>query len=335
MSFDSRKPVCAAVMWAGLAPVAMGACKITIMGELSVDTAHNRILTAGTIDAHPVTVLIDTGSAFSFIWESAARRLNLPIGAMPGVRIYGIGGWANASQTALKRLQIGTFYANDLRLVVLGGGAGQSADAPVFVLGDDLLSHFDTEFDLAHGKVRLLRTAGCKLDETPYWTTTFSEADLEGSDITRPQIRANVLVNGKSVSALFDTGSLTSTITRAAAERAGVTPWRPHTQAPDRISGIGSEQEESWVGTFSVFAVGDETVRNVSLRIADLFRADREVKIGSHVAREVEGLPTMLIGCDFFLRHRMLVLSKQRKLVFTYNGGPIFQVMEGESAHSP
>jgi hypothetical protein len=34
--------------------------------------------------------------------------------------------------------------------------------------------------------------------------------------------------------------------------------------------------------------------------------------------------PSMLVGCDFFLAHRILVLSKQHKLVFTYNGGPIF-----------
>jgi len=34
----------------------------------------------------------------------------------------------------------------------------------------------------------------------------------------------------------------------------------------------------------------------------------------------------MLIGADFFLSHRVYVASSQRKLYFTYNGGPVFDL---------
>ena len=34
----------------------------------------------------------------------------------------------------------------------------------------------------------------------------------------------------------------------------------------------------------------------------------------------------MLIGADFFLSHRIYVASSQRKLYFTYNGGPVFNL---------
>jgi len=34
----------------------------------------------------------------------------------------------------------------------------------------------------------------------------------------------------------------------------------------------------------------------------------------------------MLIGADFFLSHRIYVASSQRKLYFTYNGGPVFDL---------
>ena len=34
----------------------------------------------------------------------------------------------------------------------------------------------------------------------------------------------------------------------------------------------------------------------------------------------------MLIGADFFLSHRIYVASSQRKLFFTYNGGPVFNL---------
>ena len=37
----------------------------------------------------------------------------------------------------------------------------------------------------------------------------------------------------------------------------------------------------------------------------------------------------MLIGADFFLSHRVYVANSQRKLYFTYNGGPVFNLTAG------
>jgi hypothetical protein len=82
------------------------------------------------------------------------------------------------------------------------------------------------------------------------------------------------------------------------------------------------------VGTFPTFALGSESVRNVKLRISDMFAANKVIATGSHVGKVNEDAPGMLIGCDFFLAHRVLVLFKERKLLFTYNGGPIFQAVK-------
>jgi hypothetical protein len=43
----------------------------------------------------------------------------------------------------------------------------------------------------------------------------------------------------------------------------------------------------------------------------------------------------MLIGCDFFLAHHVLVLNRQRKLLFTYNGGTVFQIPPSAPASPP
>jgi predicted aspartyl protease len=329
-----RRLVFAACIGFAFVHGAEAACKIGIVGELTVETARNRVVTAGEIAGQPIKVLIDTGTSFSFIWEDAAQRLHLPVNDMRGVQIYGIGGQARSFQTLVRELRIGTFYAKDLSLVVLGARPGRPSDAPALVVGDDLFSRFSTEFDLAHGKIRLLRTEGCHVDEVPYWSKTYSAGDLARSDDLAPQIRSRVAINGKTIDAVLDTGIRMSAITRRGAERAGVTPWLEGAPSAGKVGGVGRETEESWIGTFESFTIGDETVRNVSLRIADLFRADRAMPTGSHIAHEVEGLPTMLIGCDFFLAHRMVVMSKQHKLVFTYNGGPIFQIDHAEHAAS-
>jgi hypothetical protein len=39
----------------------------------------------------------------------------------------------------------------------------------------------------------------------------------------------------------------------------------------------------------------------------------------------------MLVGCDFFLSHRILVLAKEHTLLFTYNGGPVFQLVKSSA----
>jgi hypothetical protein len=327
-----RALVLAAGLCVAFANRAEAACKIGVIGELTLDTTHNRLVTDGEVNGQPIKVLIDTGSSFSFIWDDAAQRLHLPLSGLRGVKIYGIGGEAKSSQTTIRHVRIGTFHANDLQLVVIGARPGRRPDAPALVLGDDLFSGFNTEFDLAHGKIRLLRTEGCQVDQIPYWSRTYSLGELERSDSLAPQIRTRVAVNGRTIDAIFDTGTQTSAITRRAAERAGVAPWLEGAPAAGKMGGIGSEKEESWIGIFGTFTVGDETVRNVSLRIADLFRADKGYETGSHVAHEVEGLPTMLIGCDFLLAHRVVVIAKQRKFVFTYNGGPIFQTMHTRPA---
>jgi hypothetical protein len=90
------------------------------------------------------------------------------------------------------------------------------------------------------------------------------------------------------------------------------------------VVGIANRRLESWVGTFDSVSIGDETIRNVKLRVADLFGNDKAAETGSRISRAVEG-SSLIIGFDFLLSHRVLVLAKEHKLLFTYNGGPLFQ----------
>jgi predicted aspartyl protease len=324
--------VYAALLGASVAPAAQGACKLVLVGEIPVDTAHNRLITVGTIDGQPATILIDTGTPFSLLRESAARRLGLPLidqqGAgrysQQGLSIYGVGGQAgSARETAVKRLQIGSFARAELSFLVVSDSP-RIARYPDLLLGDALLSRYSTEFDLAHRMVRLFDNEGCKPDQVAYWANTYSLADMAPWNMQQPRIEVTAVVNGRALTAILDTGVAHSIITRAASERVGVAPWRERIPPVSKSGGLGSEKEDTWVGTFATFAIGDEAIKNVRLLISDLFRADLLRETGTRLPRMPEGLPDVLIGCDFFLSHRMLVLSREHKLVFTYNGGPIF-----------
>jgi predicted aspartyl protease len=328
--------VCAGLLGLVCASAALGACKVMVVGEIPVVTAHNRVLTVGKVNGQPLAILIDTGSPFSLMRESAARRLGLPLIKQQGFResqeisIYGVGGRADSGgTTAVKQLQIGSFERRELTFLVLGDSP-RTALYPDLLLGEALLSRYSTEFDLAHRMVRLLDTESCEPDEVAYWTDKYSLADMEPWNVQQPRIQVKVLLNGMPFTAILDTGQAHSIITRDAAARAGVAPWREGVAPVTKSSGLGRETEDTWVGTFATFTLGDESVKNVQLLISDLFRADSHSRSGSRLPGAVEGLPSMIVGCDFFLAHRVLVLSRQHKLVFTYDGGPIFTAEEPE-----
>ena len=60
-------------------------------------------------------------------------------------------------------------------------------------------------------------------------------------------------------------------------------------------------------------------------------------KTGSRIAREIDGLPEMLIGADFVRSHRIYVALGQRKVYFSYLGGPVFHqgTPEAEAERMP
>jgi hypothetical protein len=49
------------------------------------------------------------------------------------------------------------------------------------------------------------------------------------------------------------------------------------------------------------------------------------------VAVQARGAPSMLIGEDFLHAHRVMVDAKDRVMVFSYNGGPIFSAAQTQT----
>jgi len=322
--------ICWPIFCTALAPAALADCKLLQIAELPVSVVHNQPLIDAQINDQPVKVLVDTGAAYSFLWEDQARQLRLPLQQVTGFHLYGIDGEARALATQVKRLQIGSFTFKDMSLTVIGTDRRphSKGSASALVLGEDFFAKFTTEFDLAHGVIRLLKPEDCKPEQLAYWGKAYSLADLDRTNEGYPSIEANVLVNGQHVVAVLDSGATTSHISQAAADRAGFTPAPSGVAAVDKSTGIAGKAVQVRVGTFNNFAIGDEVVRNVKLRIADLFGRDKVQDTGSNLARPLDDLPSMLIGCDFFISHHIMVLFKEHKLLFTYNGGPIFQTIE-------
>jgi len=117
-----------------------------------------------------------------------------------------------------------------------------------------------------------------------------------------------------------------SVVSPAAAASAGVTLDSTNVRFVGKLHGVGRNAIDSWIGTFGSFTIGDETIRNAKLLISDMNKSNEVMTIRSRIPVPVS-MPPMLIGADFFLAHRMLIDGPDRKMVFTYLGGPVFDTL--------
>ena len=321
--------LCAAALTFGPTGVATAACQLKEISEFHVTMDGNEPLVDGSINGHPVRFLVDMGSSSTIISRSGAKALGLTPHRMSNVTVYGAGGGEVPGETIIDDLKIGNMYAHKADMMVLGQGL--KSNRYVGLLGADVLLQADVEFDFADGFIRILRAQGCDGDQVVYWNKAYSLASIVPSN--NPNIlKVYVTLNGQRAVAQVDTGAYTSVVTSGMADRAGVSPTTEAVRPVGATTGIAGAPVPTSVAVFSSLAVGDETIKNAKLKIADLFHADVKAEIGSLVPKAAIGFPDMLLGADFIRAHRIYVARSQGKVYFSYNGGPIFQVLAPRAA---
>jgi predicted aspartyl protease len=330
MSRFRRAAACALACVALAAPtLALADCKLLQVAEFKTDPASYQPIVEGSVNAHPVKILIDSGAAFSGVVGGAADRLGLPTIEMVGMRAYGVGGDTQVYRAHIKRLKIGDLEKADLDLYVVG----DSSETPPYsvVLGDDVLSKVDVEFDLAHNAIRLFQPKGCSPPQLLYWGAAYSQAQLLGVDANAPAMQARALVNGKQVLAELDSGAETSILDATAAAADGVAQPAPSTD-DQSMHGVGPTTVRSWTGRLDSFALGDERIAHVSLQVVAFSGGMSVTDTGSHTPRRLESTPSMFIGDDFLHAHRVFVDNEDHLILFSYQGGPVFGGQSSSSA---
>lgn len=273
------------------------------------------------IDMHPMVTaqingvdasfIADSGAFYSMLSPASAAEFKLNSYPAPiGLFVRGTGGSASVSVARVKVFTLAGVPLHNIEFLVGGGAAGGGG---VGVLGQNVFSIGDVEYDLAQGAIRLIREEGCKNVNLAYWVSgtsqTYSMMDIEWTTPRSPHTTGTATINGVNIRVMFDTGAYTSVLSERAAERAGVRVDSPGVTDAGYSRGIGQRMVKSWIAPFASFKLGDEEIRNTRLRIGE------------------PGIDTdMLIGADFFLSHRIYVASKQHKLFFTYNGGAVFNL---------
>ncbi|PIM51180.1 hypothetical protein CS062_21110 [Roseateles chitinivorans] len=300
-------PLLALILGAAGAAAAPDKCQIETM-DIPVRLVESRPVATVKLNGVPVPLLVDSGAFYSFLSEASARQLNLRTKPAPdGLRVYGITG-------AVQALRVTTVQSVVLEQAELKGVeflvGGNEINAGIMgVLGRNFLSVADTEYDLAHGVVRLVFPKGdCEKTSLACWAgeAPVIEAPLISYGRSDRAVRVPVLVNGEKLRALMDTGAPATALMIGAARKAGIA--EADLTPSGRTGGAGAEFAREWTTRVDRFELGGEKVSNNRMRVTDA--SDNEYG--------------MLLGLDYFLSHRVYVSRLQGKIYATWNGGPIF-----------
>jgi tetratricopeptide (TPR) repeat protein len=314
-----------AAVWApmlvlGLAATGSAAaddCKLGVAGELPVKMLGGHPLIAGSINGVDATFMADSGAFYSMLTAASAEKFHLRLEPMPDViDVVGVGGHENTYRAKANEFTLVGLHGGPLHhieFIVGGNSFVRDADG---VIGQNVFNYGDTEFDLANGMIRIMRTTGCAGHNLAYWSGSQAVGVLEVSRTTplEPHILGTATLNGKKIRVLFDTGASASYLTKRAAERVGV-----KVAASDGVTsggvtaGIGRRAVETWVATFESLDLGGELIKNIKLRIGDF---DNRIKAD------------LLLGADFFLSHRVYFSNSLHKVFYTYNGGRVFDLSQ-------
>lgn len=305
-------------------------CTLQQTGELPISFDRGRIVVDASINGVPLKMLVDTGAEGTTIYRETSDKLGLRATQVGyGLKMYGVGGSDILSRASVKELKVGGLVARNVDIAVTGH---QNADVAAGLLGAQFLFQSDLEFDLPDGKLRFFKAVGCAGDQVVYWGKAYSVASnlSPNPDL---DIQVDVKLGDTVIRASLDSGSSVSVVNTQTAER--LADRTIGTTSDGKSYGIGKVAVDTSIATFPSFSFGaDETIKNARLRVADLFEADREVDLGSRIARKQILGPQMIIGADFFRAHRVYISRGQRKIYVSYMGGPVFDTRRAVPAPS-
>ena len=289
--------------------LAGGKCEVGRIAQLPVTMVGLRPIVHVQINGKDAAFTADSGAWYSMISPGSAAELGLKLVDLPpGYFNRGIGGDFAPKLTTVDRFTIAGVPVPRVEFLVGGSEVGS-----VGLLGQNVLALADTEFDLANGMIKLMRSRGCDKVDLAYWApagSSYSLLKTEAMPAERPHIVGSITINGVKLRALFDTGASTSFLSLRAAERVGLKPDGPGVTPAGMSGGLGRHFVKTWIGPVASIKIGDEETRNTRLRFGGDDFADID----------------MLIGADFFLSHHVYWSNNLHKMYFTFNGGHVFDL---------
>ncbi len=282
------------------------ACELQMMAELPADLLGRRGLrpvVSATVNGTEGRFLFDTGASGGLIAAGSLAKFGISAENAETVQMKSVGKFFDARQIMAKELRFAAWAITGHHMVVIDRPIVSDTDG---ALGEAEMTDFDMEIDLPHRAIRFFTPSDCPAENLAYWAKPGQARQIELDPFTREHNRifGPVSINGVTFRALFDTGAPDTGLTRQTAEAAGVHPGSEGVTEDGAVRGVGPESLKNWKAPFTEFAIGGETIAHPILGFSDKTNASAD----------------LLIGADFFKRHRVYVAKHQHVMAFTDEG---------------
>ncbi|NNM31288.1 MAG: clan AA aspartic protease [Akkermansiaceae bacterium] len=116
----------------------------------------NHIFVDGTLNDHQVTYMIDTGADSSVLHDFAAKKYDCEVGPY-SEKVYGIGGFAPAAPTMVKKITLGDAVVTNRRLLAVDLARFQADDALGYagIYGADFMREMEAVITYRESRVFL------------------------------------------------------------------------------------------------------------------------------------------------------------------------------------
>ncbi|MGI4959858.1 MAG: aspartyl protease family protein [Janthinobacterium lividum] len=239
------------------------------------------------IGGRAASMLVDTGSDGGLFTELGADRLLLARDPSRRTVMQGTGGTGRTVPNVFySDLAIGGWHLPGGSMPV-GGLPGMPVVTPPVagLIGADVLSQFDVEFDLQRHRIVFwrIRSASLLCLPPPAWDGAFDTIPLDrhGNRLTFA-----AKLNGVAITALVDTGARSRILSRRAAARLGVDADRLDGDPGGITAGVDLHETSYHWHRFKTLTIGGETQRRPVLTVAPL---DEQADL--------------LLGADWFAIH--------------------------------
>src|SRR5579883_1329274 len=221
-------------------PAEAESCPIERKATLALGRAGGFLTVPVSINGTAVTMGLDTG-AQTVVTPDVAARLHLPRDWRRKTRALGTTAVFIANNAIIRDLEFsGAHYewksvaAVSLIDKIPFGSFTMKFDLGG-LLGADILSNYDLEFDFFERTLTLYSVRGC-VAMTPPWTGDFTATPFQVTPQRR--IVLPVEVDGKKLTAIFDTGAYETFLSPAAAAKLGLSGKELKTEQSKTVIGV-------------------------------------------------------------------------------------------------
>ena len=297
-------------------------CRLGAVAVLPEQGRHSPVVTID-INGKPATLVLDTGAFTTTLKLNSAERLGVRMSQLDADS-HGVGGVSHLHRGVAGRMRIGGISADGLTLAGVDF-FNRPEDAELDgLLGMNLMAAYDVDLDLAGRHVIIYEADGGCSKPTVALAQPLYMVPLEFIENDR-QADVELVIDGRRVRAVVDSGAARTVMFRSAGSRLGVDISALRSSRHVGY-GVGPRPVPVMEHVFATVRIGDLQINDMAILVLDQANMGLDmVHVGSRLPDPSLGEPggeEMLLGADFMRKVHLWISHSSHKLIMQYPPQP-------------